>query len=74
MTKDERFLFELYRQLQQSGMDTFDPHKIAETLGYNERLTKNILNGLMRANLVKRYNEDEVGLTPRGLEVVRLLR
>ncbi len=72
MTKDERFLLELYRKLQESGGDYFDPQKIADSLGYNERLTKNILNGLMRANLVKRRSEGEVSLTERGLEVARL--
>ncbi len=73
MTKDERFLVELYRKLRENLDATCDPHSIANELNYNERLMKNILRGLMQANLVKRYSEEEIGLTERGLEVARTL-
>lgn len=73
MTKDERFLVELYRELNGDVDKTCDPHQLAQELNYNEHLTKNILKGLMQANLVKSYSPDEVGLTQRGLEVAQSL-
>lgn len=73
MTKDERFLAELYRTLHGDLEGSVDPNAIAEKLGYNERLIKNILKGLMRANLVARYSPEEIGLTARGLEVAQSL-
>lgn len=73
MTKDERFLIELYRLLEGKSDRTIDPHRVAVVLGYKEHLMKNILKGLMQANLVKRYSPDEVGLTARGIDVARSL-
>lgn len=72
MTKDERFLMELYKQ-HEKKVEFVDPKKIAEILGFKEHLTKNILKGLIQANLVKRYTPDEVALTERGREVARSL-
>jgi DNA-binding MarR family transcriptional regulator len=73
MTKDERFLIELYRKLRENPDGVCDPRLIAKELNYNERLMKNILKGLMQANLVKRYSDEEVGLTERGREVAESL-
>lgn len=73
MTKDERFLIEIYRKLKESDRETCNPEDIALELGYNTRLMNNILKGLMQANLVKRYTPDEITLTPRGFEVARSL-
>lgn len=71
MTKDERFLIELYKR--GSSVDTaIDPYPIAKALGFQDHLMGNILRGLAQANLVSREGTD-VKLTPRGEEVVRHL-
>lgn len=71
MTKDELFVKELYKRLQER--ETIDPYFVGRKLGYSERQIKNILQGLMQANFVKRYSSDEVALTPLGEELARSL-
>jgi predicted transcriptional regulator len=75
MTKDERFLIELYRASLAAGDPeaTIDPTKVAKKLGYNENLTKELLKGLCKANLVKTYSKEELIVTERGCEVARAL-
>ena len=73
MTKDERFLLEMYRKLETLD-DTLDPYQLAKDLGYSERLTQNILRGLCQANFIKKYDEDEVGLTERGIELAKAVQ
>lgn len=73
MTKDERFLVELYKELKENLDGTIDPHIIAKKLGLKDHLLKNILQGLIQANLVKRYSPDEIGLTERGIGVAESL-
>jgi Mn-dependent DtxR family transcriptional regulator len=75
MTKDERFLIELYRAVIAAGdpEGSVNPKQIANKLGYKENLTKEILKGLRQANLVKIYSPEEVVLTERGLGVARSL-
>lgn len=70
MTKDERFLVEMYRKMSESG-ETIDPYQVGKGLGYNDHLITNILKMLMQANLVKRYDPHSVALTVRGQEVAR---
>jgi Mn-dependent DtxR family transcriptional regulator len=72
MTKDERFLIELYRALKGSNR-LINPLEIAKRLNYKENLTKNILKGLRQANLIKIYGPEEIELTERGIEVARSL-
>ncbi|MCC5831451.1 MAG: hypothetical protein JJU12_00205 [Chlamydiales bacterium] len=73
MTKDERFLVELYKKLKGDLESTCNPYLLGRELNYKEHLMKNILKGLMQANLVKRYSEEEIGLTKRGREVAESL-
>jgi Mn-dependent DtxR family transcriptional regulator len=75
VTKDERFLIELYRAtLASSAAEKIvDPSQIAKKLGYKENLTKEILKGLRQANFIKIYSPQEVLLTERGEEVARTL-
>lgn len=72
MTRDERFLIGLYEFLLDSE-GAIPPMHIAKPLGYNEKLTKNILRGLCQANLVKMSGPDAISLTSRGREVARSL-
>lgn len=72
MTKDEKLLVEIYRSLDPVD-EVADPYAVGEKIGFKEKLVKNILQGLMQANLVKRYGPNEVGLTERGREVVSTL-
>ncbi|NGX54473.1 MAG: hypothetical protein KR126chlam2_00084 [Chlamydiae bacterium] len=68
MTKDERFLREIYKKLQ-AGEETVNPFDIGHDLSFTNHQIINILRGLMQANLVKRFTSEEVALTPRGQEV-----
>jgi len=75
MTKDERFLIELYRASQAAGSPDVEinPLPIAKKLGYKEHLTKELLKGLCKANLIKAYGPEEIVVTERGQEVARAL-
>lgn len=64
MTKDERFLLELYL-LKLSGVDSIDPYELGKKLSYSERQTKNIINWLAQANFIKKI-ENEITITPHG--------
>ena len=72
MTKDERFLIELYRAAQAAEV-VVNPVPLAKKLGYKENLTKELLKGLRQANLVKIISPQEVELTERGVQVARAL-
>jgi Mn-dependent DtxR family transcriptional regulator len=71
MTKDERFLIEIYRASQLSAHEgkEINPIPLAQKLGYKELLLKNILKGLRQANLIKIYGPEEIVLTERGIAV-----
>lgn len=75
MTKDERFLLQIYKHLQSHhNLDgVVDPEVIRKELNFTDHLLKNILKGLMQANLVRRYSNEEIGLTERGKEVAKQL-
>jgi Mn-dependent DtxR family transcriptional regulator len=75
VTKDERFLIELYRFAAAHGdpEGVVNPVQIAQKLGYKEHLTKEILKGLRQANLIRIYGPEEILLTERGREVARSL-
>lgn len=74
MTKDERLLIELYRETQKNKPEgTVNLLQVATALGFKEKLTREILKGLMQANLVKWSTSEEVALTERGIEVARSL-
>ena len=72
MTKDERLLLEIYKETLAGGK-VVNPLKIAQRLGFKEKLTQNILRGLMQANFLKRYTPEEFSLTPGGVEMARSL-
>ncbi len=73
MTKDERFLIDLYRALKASGKleNSINPMQMAQKRGYKELLAKNILKGLRQANLIKFLSPEEIVLTTRGIDVAR---
>ena len=71
MTKEEKLLLELYKRLQ--DRETVDPSSVGRELGFSRRQINNILNGLMKANFVKRFAPDEVVLTSLGEELARSL-
>lgn len=75
MTKDERFLIELYHALKMSGdlENSINPMEVAKQHGYKELLAKNILKGLRQANLIKIYGPEEIIMTERGVLVVHAL-
>ena len=72
MTKDERFLIEVYRA-HLAGQEEINPHLIAQKLGIKEIPTNEILKGLRQANFIKIYGPEEIVLTERGIELARSL-
>lgn len=75
MTKDERFLIEIYRTIKASGNfnNSINPLQIAKKQGYKELLMKEILKGLRQANLIKIYGPEEITITERGIVVAQSL-
>lgn len=71
MTRDERFLVELFLLTQNSIDEGIDSLEVGKKLGYKEKLIYNILRGLMQANFVKRVDDDAIKLTPQGLALVK---
>lgn len=74
MTKDERFLIEIFKKANEAG-DPFcavDPMQVAQHIGFSPRQAGTILRGLCQANFLKKQG-DRVHLTPRGEELVRSL-
>ena len=69
MTKDERFLVEIYRKANSDG--TVDPFQVGYVLGFSDHITKNILKMLMKANFVKQNGSNTVSLTTRGRVVAK---
>ncbi len=73
MTKDERFLIEVYKA-KLAGQESVDPAQIAKKLGYKANLTKEILKGLQQANFVKALSPEELIITEHGEELARSLQ
>jgi Mn-dependent DtxR family transcriptional regulator len=73
MTKDERFIIEIFRAIQTSKEGTADPKEIAKKLGFKEVLTYEILKGLQKANFIKMPTPEAAILTERGEELARSL-
>lgn len=75
MTKDERFLLEIFRRIQAKGdpKGTIDALKLGKELGMRDHLAGNILGGLMKANFIKKYGENEFGLTELGRKIAQSL-
>ncbi len=72
MTKDERYLVEVYKSVK-TPTECTSAKSITDKLGFKEKLTQNILRGLMQANLVKWCDADQICLTDRGVKVVQSL-
>ena len=75
MTKDERFLIEIFQAIQATpnAQGAADPRQIAKKLGYKEVLTYEIIKGLRKANFIKMNSEEQVVLTERGELLARTL-
>ncbi len=75
MTKDERFLIEIYKALQAAGNleGSVNPQKIAKKLGFREVLLREIIKGLAKANFIKSYGPEEITLTEGGRALARSL-
>ncbi len=73
MTKDEKYLVELYRRLQDDLEGSYDPLLLAKELKFSDRLVQNILRGLMQANFVKYTSSKKISLTDRGCELAQSL-
>jgi Mn-dependent DtxR family transcriptional regulator len=72
MTKDEKLLLEMYKGLSPEN-HLVNPFKIGKKLGYSDHQIKTILNGLLQANLIKRFEPMDFGLTERGKEIAKTL-
>ena len=75
MTKDERFLIELYKAAVASGNpdEAINPQPIIKRLGYKELLIKDIVKLLAKANFIKVYGPEEIVVTENGRNLARSL-
>lgn len=75
MTKDERFLVELFKAAVASGDPEapLNPQPIIKRLGYKELLIKDILKGLTKANFIKIEGPEELVVTEGGRALARSL-
>lgn len=72
MTKDERFLYELLL-LKNQGTLCVDPKELGKKLGYSEHIIKNIIQGLAKANFIKK-TEEGIAITALGESIAEQLR
>ncbi len=73
MTRDERFLIQVYKMTHAVKVKDISPEKVGASLAYSERLIKNILRGLMQANFLRRTHGENIQLTEQGLELIKSL-
>lgn len=75
MTKEEKFLVKLYEQARHLG----DPesiqlrHDIGRQLGFSESVVNGICNQLCKANFTKKISDEEICLTPHGINLAKSL-
>ncbi len=75
MTKDERFLLELFKAAEASGNpdEAVNPQPIIKRLGYKELLIKDIVKLLAKANFIKVYGPQEIVVTENGRNLAKSL-
>ena len=74
-TKDERFLIEIYTQIQsaEKPKQGVDPQLIGKKMGFSPKQVESILRWLFQANFLKKIGEDRVILTPHGETITKEL-
>jgi predicted transcriptional regulator len=75
-TKDERFVLALYKKAKESGNieNTFNCYEIGSSVGLQFRAVDAICRLLIQSNFIKKKKgEDEIYLTPRGIELAENL-
>jgi hypothetical protein len=75
-TKDENYVLWLYRTARESGdlENSFNRYVIGEKTGLHPRAVNAICKLLIQANFIKKEGEENIRLTPHGINLaVRLL-
>lgn len=75
-TKDEKFMVALYEAAMIKG-GTYEPSNrfvIGTALGIHLKAINTICRLLLQANFIKKSGEEDVYLTPHGLNLVRKLQ
>ncbi len=75
-TKDERFLICLYEEglkLHNDPEAIFDRYVVGGLVGLQAIAVDTICVLLMKANFIKRYEGNEISLSPHGLKLVKSL-
>lgn len=75
-TKDENFLIALYEMaLSKGDLETpFDRYVVGQRASITEKGVNAISKLLLRANFIKKKDENEIYLTPHGIKLVDNLR
>ena len=69
-TKEEKFLLKLSERAKEESRDAF---LIGRELGYNDKVVKNILNVLAKANFIQKLEGNFVCITANGIRLLEEL-
>lgn len=75
-TKDENFILSLYEQAEKAGdlEGPIDRYQAGLAASIHPKGVDTICRLLIQANFIKKASEDEVYLTPHGINLVQQLR
>lgn len=75
-TKDEQFVIKLYELAVKEGdiEHTFDRYEVGQSIQQSTRMVDTICALLIRANFIKKAEDNQIYLTPHGEQLVLRLR
>lgn len=75
-TKDENYVLALYAAAEKSGdlEQPFDRYQIGDQCHLHPRAVDTICKLLVQANFIKKYDEEQIYLTPHGQKLAERLR
>lgn len=75
MTKEERFIITLYREAKRFGDSQMpmDRYKIGKLIGEKTKSINTICQILTQSNFIKKLEENEIRLTPNGINLAKQL-
>lgn len=75
-TKDEQFLLRHYEMALELGNPEMPLNReaVGRTIGLSPKTTKTICALLAQANFIRKYSDDEITLTPHGINLAKNLK
>lgn len=75
-TKDENYMISLYEEAEKAGNleGPINRYQAGKAANISEKGVNTICKLLIQANFIKKASEDDVYLTPHGIQLVEKLR